>query len=148
MLGNTSEATLQHLQNDFIIPVFSKDNEKTIARQEFIEVVLSAVQKVFPNHSVSNPEIRVSHQVKGRKPSAIHKPVKDLLEHEKIIYYERMAFIIKVFSITDVVNGNELSLTIGGVRSYNLENLYNKKSLEKFKFFIGFQNQVCMKLCV
>lgn len=59
-----------------------------------------------------------------------------------------MAFIIKVFSITDVVNGNELSLTIGGVRSYNLENLYNKKSLEKFKFFIGFQNQVCMKLCV
>jgi len=59
-----------------------------------------------------------------------------------------MAFIIKIPSITDIVNGNELSLTVGGVRSYNLENLYNKKSLEKFKFFIGFQNQVCMNLCV
>ncbi|WFB66856.1 DUF3871 family protein [Chryseobacterium sp. WX] len=148
IVANTSEATLHHLQNDCIIPVFSKDNEKTIAHQEFIEVVLSAVQKIFPNHNITKPEIRVSHQIKGRIPSAIHKPVKELLEHEKTIYYERMAFIIKVPTITDIVNGNELSLTIGGVRSYNLENLYNKKSLEKFKFFIGFQNQVCMNLCV
>ena len=59
-----------------------------------------------------------------------------------------MAFIIKVPSITDIVNGNELSLTIGGVRAYNQENLYSKKSLEKFKFFIGFQNKVCCNLCV
>ncbi|KFE99894.1 hypothetical protein IX39_04370 [Chryseobacterium formosense] len=147
ILANTSDATLHHLQNDCIIPVFSKDNEKTIAHQEFIEIVLSAVQKVFPHHS-TEPEIRVSHQIKGRTPSAIHKPVKELLEHEKTMYYERMAFIIKVPSINHIVNGNELSLTIGGVRGYNLENLYNKKSLERFKFFIGFQNQVCMNLCV
>lgn len=148
IVANTSEATLHHLQNDCIIPVFSKDNEKTIAHQEFIEVVLSAVNKIFPHHSRSEPKIRVSHQIKGRIPSAIHKPVKELLEHEKTIYYERMAFIVKVPTITDIVNGNELSLTIGGIRSYNLENLYNKKSLERFKFFIGFQNQVCMNLCV
>lgn len=148
ILANTSETTLHHLQNDCIIPVFSKDNEKTIAHQEFIEVVLSAVQKVFPHHSITEPEIRVSHQIKGRIPSAIHKPVKELLEHEKTIYYERMAFIIKLPAIKDTINGNELSLCIGGVRSYNLQNLYNKKSLERFKFFIGFQNQVCMNLCV
>lgn len=148
IVANTLEATLHHLQNDCIIPVFSRDNEKTIAHQEFIEVVLNAVQKVFPHHSITEPEIRVSHQIKGRIPSAIHKPVKELLEHEKTIYYERMTFIVKVPTITHVVNRNELSLTIGGVRSYNLENLYNKKSLEKFKFFIGFQNQVCMNLCV
>ncbi|MDR6406121.1 MULTISPECIES: DUF3871 family protein [Chryseobacterium] len=148
VLANTSEVTLHHLQNDCIIPVFSKDNEKTIAHQEFVEVVLNAVQNVFPHHSINNPEIRVSHQIKGRTPNAIYKPVKELLEHEKTIYYERMAFIIKVPSITDIVNGNELSLTIGGVRSYNIENLYSKKSLERFKFFIGFQNQVCMNLCV
>lgn len=59
-----------------------------------------------------------------------------------------MAFIVKIPSITEVVNGNKLSLCIGGVRAYNQENLYNKKTLEKFKFFIGFQNQVCMNLCV
>ncbi|WP_426275083.1 DUF3871 family protein [Chryseobacterium sp. S-02] len=148
IMANTLEATLHHLQNDCIIPVFSRDNEKTIAHQEFIECIISAVNKTFPYHSITAPEIRVSHQIKGRTPSAIHKPVKELLEHEKTIYYERMAFIIKVPSITDIVNGNELSLTIGGVRAYNQENLYSKKSLEKFKFFIGFQNKVCCNLCV
>lgn len=148
IMANTLEATLHHLQNDCIIPVFSRDNEKTIAHQEFIECIISAVNKTFPYHSITAPEIRVSHQIKGRIPSAIHKPVKELLEHEKTIYYERMAFIIKVPSITDIVNGNELSLSIGGVRAYNQENLYNKKSLEKFKFFIGFQNKVCCNLCV
>ena len=148
ILANTEEVTLQHLKHDCIIPVFSKDNEKTIAHQEFIEIVLNAVSKVFPHHSISAPEIRVSHQIKGRIPEAIHKNVKDLLDHEKTIYYERMAFIIKIPSITDRINGNEVSLTVGGVRSYNLENLYNKKTFEKFKLFVGFQNKVCCNLCV
>ena len=148
ILANTEEITLQHLKHDCIIPVFSKDNEKTIAHQEFIEIVLNAVNKVFPHHSISEPEIRVSHQIKGRIPEAIHKNVKDLLEHEKTIYYERMAFIIKIPSITDRINGNEVGLSIGGVRSYNLENLYNKKTFEKFKLFVGFQNKVCCNLCV
>ncbi|AZA81428.1 hypothetical protein C1637_02305 [Chryseobacterium lactis] len=148
IMANTLEATLHHLQNDCIIPVFSRDNEKTIAHQEFIECIISAVNKTFPYQSITAPEIRVSHQIKGRTPSAIYKPVKELLEHEKTNYYERMAFIIKVPSITEIVNGNELSLTIGGVRAYNQENLYSKKSLEKFKFFIGFQNKVCCNLCV
>ncbi len=148
ILANTEEVTLQHLKHDCIIPVFSKDNEKTIAHQEFIEIVLNAVSKVFPHHSISAPEIRVSHQIKGRIPEAIHKNVKDLLDHEKTIYYERMAFIIKIPSITDRINSNEVSLTVGGVRSYNLENLYNKKTFERFKLFIGFQNKVCCNLCV
>lgn len=146
--ANTQAVNLYHLKNDCIIPVFSKDNEKTIAHQEYIDVVMNAVQKVFPMQNFKEPEIRVSHQIKGRTPDAIHLNVKDLLDHQKTIYYERMAFIIKIPGITDIVNGNELSLTIGGVRSYNLENLYNKKTLEKFKFFIGFQNQVCCNLCV
>ena len=47
-----------------------------------------------------------------------------------------------------MVNGNKLNLTIGGVRSLSHENLYAKKSLEKFKVFIGFQNKVCTNLCV
>lgn len=146
--ANTKEIELEHLKNDCIIPVFSKDNEKTIAHQEFIDVVINAVKKAFPHQIITEPEIRVSHQIKGRTPDAIHLNVKDLLEHQKTIYYERMAFIIRIPSIKDVVNGNELSLTLGGVRSYNLENLYNKKSFEKFKFFIGFQNKVCCNLCV
>ena len=148
IVANTIEVPLHHLKQDCIIPVFSKDNEKTIAHQEFIESVLSAIGKVFPHHSISTPEIRVSHQIKGRTPDAIHLNAKDLLDHQKTIYYERMAFVINIPSIVDSINGNELTLSVGGVRSYNLENLYNKKTLEKFKFFIGFQNKVCLNMCI
>ena len=146
--ANTLEVNLCHLRNDCIIPVFSKDNEKTIAHQEFIDIVLSTVVKLFPQHSVTAPEIRVSHQIKGRTPDAIYKNAKDLLDHEKTIYYERMAFIVKIPTIIGNVGENELALTLGGVRSYNQENLSNKKTFEKFKFFIGFQNKVCCNLCV
>jgi hypothetical protein len=146
--ANTQEIQLELLKNDCIIPVFSKDNEKTIAHQEFIELTQESVAMVFPNHTIDLPEIRVSHQIKGRIPDAIHKNVKDLLDHEKTQYFERMAFIVRVPTIIDTINGNEIALTIGGVRSYNLENLYNKKSFEKFKFFIGFQVKVCSNMCV
>ncbi|WP_459926599.1 DUF3871 family protein [Flavobacterium covae] len=146
--ANTQEINLYNLKNDCVIPVFSKDNERTISHQEFIEIAQEAVLKVFPHHTFENPEIRVSHQIKGRTPEAIHKNVKDLLDHERTQYFERMAFIIRIPSIVDKINGNEIALTIGGVRSYNLENLYNKKTFEKFKFFIGFQNKVCCNLCV
>ena len=148
IVANTTEVPLLHLQRDCIISVFSKDNEKTISHQEFIEVILEAVTRVFPQHTIAEPEIRVSHQIKGRTPTAIHKSAKDLLDEDKTIYYERMAFMVKIPSITEEINGNKLSLCVGGIRSYNQENLYSKKSLEKFKFFIGFQNFVCMNLCI
>lgn len=146
--ANTQEIGVSNLKNDCVIPVFSKDNERTIAHQEFIEIAQDCASKVFPHHVFDKPEIRVSHPIKGRIPEAIHKNANDLLDHERTQYFERMAFIIRIPSIVDTINGNEIALTIGGVRSYNLENLYNKKSFEKFKFFIGFQNKVCCNLCV
>ena len=146
--ANTLEVELNHLKNDCIVPVFSKDNERTISHNEFIEVAHECASKVFPHHHFDAPEVRVSHIVKGRVPSAVNKPVKELLDHERTIYYERMAFIIRIPSITENINGNDIALTIGGVRAYNQENLYSKKTFEKFKFFIGFQNKVCCNLCV
>ena len=146
--ANTKEVSLSTLKHDCIIPVFSKDNEKTLAHQEFIEIAQDCVSKVFSHHTIEVPEVRVSHQIKGRTADAIYKPVKDLLDHEKTQYFERMAFIIRIPSITENINGNDVALTVGGVRAYNQENLYNKKSFEKFKFFIGFQNMVCCNLCI
>ncbi|MBF8149066.1 DUF3871 family protein [Winogradskyella sp. F6397] len=146
--ANTKEVSLSSLKNDCIIPVFSKDNEKTLAHQEFIEIAQDCVGKVFSHHTIEVPEVRVSHQIKGRTADAIYKPVKELLEHEKTQYFERMAFIIRIPSITENINGHDVSLTVGGVRAYNQENLYNRKTYEKFKFFIGFKNMVCCNLCI
>ncbi|WP_396185585.1 DUF3871 family protein [Flavobacterium sp.] len=146
--ANSESVSLSHLKSKNVIPVFTKDNEITLSHQEFIETTISAIATIFPNEPIDTPEIRVSHQIKGRTPDALHIAAKDLEEHQRTSYFERMAFIIRVPGITETINGNKLALTIGGVRSYNLENLYNKKTYEKFKFFIGFQNMVCCNLCI
>ena len=146
--ANTKEVTLSHVKDDCIIPVFSKDNEVTISHQSFIDSVLSAVKAVFPNDEISDPVIRVSHVVKGRIPEAIHKPVGELLESDKTIYYERMMFCFEIPSIHQEIDGCRLNLTIGGVRAYNEQNLYSRKAPEKFRVFIGFKNTVCCNLCV
>ena len=110
--------------------------------------MVDAVKNAPPNERVLSPAIRVSHPVKGRTPGAVGKPVKELLEHEKTIYYERMAFIVEVGTITREIDGQTLGLTIGGVRAYNHDNLYGKKTEEKFQLFVGFKNWVCCNLCI
>jgi hypothetical protein len=146
--ANTLQVDLDHLKSECIVPVFAKDNECTISHYEFIKYTEDVINKVLSNSIQLKEEVRVSHMIKGRIPSAIGKPAKDLLEHEKTLYYERMAFVIEIPEISQVINGNRLNLSIGGVRAYNQENLYGKKSIEKFKVFIGFQNTVCLNLCI
>jgi hypothetical protein len=145
--ANTSAITLAELKKDFI-PVFAKDNESTISHLEFIETVYNTVNSVFPRESLSNAECRVSHKICGRIPSAVGKPANQLQEWEKTQYYERLAFCIEVKSITDTISGNQLTLSIVGVRAYNHTNLYGRKGQETFKLAIGFNNQVCTNLCV
>ncbi len=145
--ANTKLVGFDELQNHHIIPVFAKDNEPTISHTDFISTVEDVVSHVFGFHTPST--IRVSHPIKGRIPEAKGKPSKELLPHEKTLYYERMMFVMEVPSIIESVNGNNLSLTIGGVKAYNRDNLYSRKGVdEHFKFFIGFKNQVCTNLCV
>lgn len=146
--ANTKEVSMFHLKHECIIPVFSKDNEITISHPHFIETVWGAACKFFPHETILVPDIRVSHIVKGRIPEAISKPVNELLETDKTVYYERMAFCFEIPSIYRIIDGNRLNLSIGGVRALNHENLYSKKNVEKFKIFIGFKNLVCCNLCV
>lgn len=148
MFANTEVINPFDLKEKCIIPVFCKDNESTISHPEFMEAVILAAQAYFSRESFMQPAVRVSHAIKGRVPSAIGKPVELLREEEKTVYYERMAFVTEIPSIRDTVNGNLLNLTIGGVRAYNLDNLNGKKTEETFKIFIGFQNKVCINLCV
>jgi len=147
--ANTIPSTLQEIRRSHIIPVFSKDNEQVISHSNFIETTTNVVNELFSNELILKPNIRLSHPIKGRIPSARDKPVNQLLEQEKTIFYERMAFVIEIPSISDFVGGNQLSLTIGGVKAYNLDNLSTRKGTdEHFKIFIGFQNKVCCNLCV
>lgn len=147
--ANTIPVTLAEIADSHLIPVYVKDNEPVISHQEFVHSALEVAHQIYKDESILSPAIRVSHPIKGRIPDAKDKPAKDLLEHEKTIYYERMAFVIEIPTIRDTINGNEITLTIGGVKSYSLDNLYNKKGVdEHFKIFIGFQNKVCCNLCV
>ena len=69
-------------------------------------------------------------------------------DFEKTIYYERMAFMVEIPHIHVYINNQKLNLTVGGVRSYSEQNLFSKKSIEKFKIFIGLKNMVCCNLCI
>ena len=94
--ANTKQVSLEHLKNDCIIPVFAKDNESTISHYQFINKTREIAQDLFPEFQVAEPNIRISHLIKGRIPSAIGKPAKELKEHEKTLYYERCAFAIEI----------------------------------------------------
>jgi hypothetical protein len=147
--ANTIESSLEEIKRDHVIPVFVKDNEPVISHADFIESAIDVVHDIFHGETILKPSVRLSHEIKGRIPQAKDKPAKELFEHERTIYYERCAFVIEVPSIKDDVAGNNLTLTIGGVKAYNLDNLYSKKGTdEHFKIFIGFKNTVCCNMCV
>lgn len=146
--ANTVPGNLDEIKHNHIIPVFS-NNEPLISHADFIEVTSSLIADLFHGEHILRPEIRVSHPAMGRVPDAKDKPAHQLFEWEKTLYYQRMAFIIEIPSIQAEVDGNVLSLTIGGVRSFSDENLGSRNVCDQhFKVFVGFKNTVCLNLCV
>lgn len=146
--ANTEPMTLEELSDKHIIPVFVKDNTPLVSQLDFIQTTLDIAHQVIGS-STSAPSIRVSHPIKGRIPDARHKPAQELQEHEKTIYYERMAFVAEIPNNKEVINGQELTMTIGGVKAYNEDNLYNiGGSLQRFRVFIGFKVKVCTNLSI
>ena len=147
--SNTIEVNLQEIQRQHIIPVFSKDNEPLISHGDFIQTSYDVINHCFKGEDILSPSIRVSHPIKGRTPEARYKPASQLEDHEKTIYYERAMFVFEIPSIQRTIDGQILSLTIGGVKCYGDDKLNNKKgSAEHFKIFIGFSVKVCSNLCV
>jgi hypothetical protein len=147
--ANTIEVNLQEIQRQHIIPVFSKDNEPLISHGDFIQTTYDVINHCFKGEDILSPSIRVSHPIKGRTPEARYKPASQLEDHERTIYYERAMFVFEIPSIQRTIDGQTLSLTIGGVKCYGDDKLNNKKgSAEHFKIFIGFSVRVCSNLCV
>jgi hypothetical protein len=141
--------SLEEIKSRHIIPVFVKDNETLISHDEFIDAASTITADIFHGEHILRPSIRVSHPIKGRIPEAKDKPANQLYEWEKTLYYERMMFAIEVPSMQVEIGGNTLSLTIGGVKAFNQDNLYSRSQSEQhFKLFIGFQNKVCTNLCI
>ncbi|MGY3091413.1 hypothetical protein ACVWYF_004479 [Hymenobacter sp. UYAg731] len=147
--ANTIPASFSEIRHDHIIPVFVKDNEPLISQADFIQVTAEAVRDVFRGEQILAPQIRVSHPIKGRIPEAKDKPAAQLNEWETTLRYERLMFAIEVPTLFENIGGNPLTLVVGGVKAYNLDNVLNRKgSPEHFEVFVGFQNLVCMNLCV
>lgn len=143
--SNTSGITLEALENQCIVPSFG-DNQLTISHQTFIHRVEEAARDNFFDEKFGNTEIRVSHKILGRVPSALHKKKEELKPEDETVYYQRMAFCFHIRTMSRMMNGEEVHLCIGGVRSLNEENLYRGKSPEKFKIFIGWRVRVCSNL--
>ena len=143
--SNTQAISIEELATRCIVPTFS-DNSLTIAHQNAIAAVYKAAEDVFGE--LTPPECRVTHAINGRVASAIHKPTKELTDEEKTIFYQRLAFVAHVKSLTRIVAGQPVELTIGMCRAYNEDKLYSRKSPEKMKIFVGWKVRVCSNLCL
>ena len=146
--ANTISASLEEIRSQHVIPVF-KDGECAISQSDFIETVMDVAAQSYYGERILKPSIRLSHPIKGRVPDAKDKPVNQLQDWEKTVYYERMMFAIEIPTITDDIGGQPVTFTLGGVKAYNQDSLYNRKGTdEHFKLFAGFQNRVCTNLSV
>ncbi len=149
ILGNTQGMELTTLEEDYLIPVFSRDNCETISHAEFIYTIYDAAQTFFQGEQLNEPEIRVSHEMKLRTRKGSGKLVENLDAEDSGSYYQRMMFMIEIPSITQNINGCDLNLQIVGVRSYHETNLLgNSSQKQNFQLGIGFLNQVCTNMCL
>ena len=144
--SNTSGITLEELERNCIVPSFG-DNQLTISHQTFIHRIEEAASMFFAGETFGNTEIRVSRKILGRHPSALTKRKEELKPEDETIYYQRMAFCFHIRTICREINGEEVHLCIGGVRSLNEENLYGKKSPEKFKSLSDGESGYAVILC-
>ena len=141
--ANTNAISMDELSSTCVVPTWG-NQELTISHQDFISTVHDAARSFFSGETVNEPDIRVSHIVRGRIPSALHKRASELLESEKTQFYQRLAFAFTIPTIYETVNGERLELCVGGVRNYNDLNLYRQgKGVEKFSVFIGWRVNIC-----
>lgn len=146
--SNTIPMCLEEIKSRHVIPSFA-NGETLISHSDFVESMHVVVADYYAGESIEAPVIRLSHPIQGRIPESRHKPFQCCTEQDLTVYYDRMMFVIEVPTMANDVEGNLLSLTIGGVQAYNLNNLHNRKGAdEHFKIFIGFKNTVCCNLKV
>jgi hypothetical protein len=141
--ANTNAISFEELTEQCVVPTWA-NQELTISHQDFISTVHEAACNVFAGETINTPEIRVSHIVRGRIPSALGKRSSELLESEKTQFFQRLAFAFTIPSLHECIDGQRLELCIGGVRNYSDLNLYRaSKGLENFSVFVGWRVVIC-----
>ncbi len=141
--ANTNAIAMEELRNQCVVPTWA-NQELTISHQDFIEAVHDAARSFYQGETVTTPDVRVSHIVRGRTPDALGKRASELLECEKTQFYQRLAFAFTIPTIYETIDGQRLELCIGGVRNYNDLNLYRaSKGVEKFSVFVGWRVRIC-----
>ena len=70
--ANTEAITIEELSSKCVVPTWA-NQELTIAHQDFINCVHEAAKDFYHGEVVNAPDIRVSHIVRSRVPSAAGK---------------------------------------------------------------------------
>ena len=143
--GPSHEVTMEELTYKNIIPTFC-DNTLTISHQKFIETTRKAAEVIFGQGNITPAETRCSHPIIGRIPSAQHKKASELRDDKKTLFYQRLAWIAHITTLTSSINGQQVSLTIGRTRSYSEDKLYARQNPQHFRVFIGFRVRVCSNM--
>lgn len=138
--SNTAAISLEDLATKCIVPTFG-DMSLTISHQNYMASVCKAASEVFG--PLTPIECRVSHPIIGRVPSALYKKPSEVLDSEKTLFYQRLAWISHVRGLSRQINGQTVFLTIGGTRAYSEDRLYGRLSAQKFKIFVAWSVKVC-----
>lgn len=146
--ANTIPMNLNEIRNRHTIPVYVKDNVPAISQPDFIDLSMNLAESNI-GIKPGGLKIRVSHPIKGRIFEARHKKAADLLDNEKTLYYERLVFSFDLPQVRYEVNGQLLTLSVVGVKSYSMDNLYSYGGAKQtFKIGIGFKVKVCTNMCL
>ncbi len=149
ILGSTSSIELNDLEQNYLTPVYAKDCSEVISHGNFIRTLLAAVKAHFPNETVAEPKIRVSHQLMMRNQSGVGKLIEQLDDLDTSSYFQRLITMIEIPSIKQNVNGNELNLQVVAIHSFHELNLLGSSNQrQNITMGIGFVNSVCTNLCL
>lgn len=145
--GPSSAISLKDLTEKSIVPHY-RNLEPSISHTAFIMTLMEAARIVFG--SVSEPEIRVSHEIRAKKASALKKAQKDLQPSDFTLYYERMCFLCTLPGITTNIGGQEMTLSIFGSRTYQNSKFHTSKNKqgEAFNFGLGATVKICSNQCI
>lgn len=143
--SNTQGISFEELTEKNVIPTFS-EGSLSLSHGSIIKATMRAAEEVYGE--LTPVEIRVSHRIQGRTPEAMNKPASELQDEDLTCFWQRMAFICHVKTLTRSINGAEVHLCIGGTRSYSEDKLFGRPTPSKMRLFVGWFVRICSNGCL